>query len=432
MAATNVISVITMSLTSIVTLSSQLQSLILLWKLHMSKMENFNNNLLLRKRSYSLQKMKRARERRINRKKRSCWFKQGRTDLWWQNILTGVAPYETWKKNFRMTCHVFQHLVNELRPYISPDPLSPNCRALSPEKKVAITLYYLKDTGSLSMTANSFGIAVCTASAVIIAVCKAISKFLGPKYIYLPKNQNDMRKKVSEFETKFGMTQAFGCIDGTHVPVRRPLVNSQDYFCYKQYFSLSVQAICDYRGYFMDVECMWPGSVHDAKVFANSSINMKLRNAILPQTFQMPIQSAEKIPNYLIGDPAYPLVPFCMKEYEHCSNNAEVIFNNMLRSARNPIECAFGRLKARWAILTRKVDLKLEAVPSVIYACFVLHNLCEKNKSYVDEEQVKVQIHLMENSENQHKNTPDPIYSVNEAEGSVIRRTLTDLICENI
>ena len=52
---------------------------------------------------------------------------------------------------------------------------------------------------------------------------------------------------------------------------------------------------------------MWPGSVHDAKVFANSAINTKLRNAILPQTFQKPTQKAEKIPNYLIGNPAYPL-----------------------------------------------------------------------------------------------------------------------------
>ena len=90
--------------------------------------------------------------------------------------------------------------------------------------------------------------------------------------------------------------------------------------------------------------------------------------AILPQTFQKPTQKAEKTPNYLIDDPAYPLVPFCMKKYEHCSNNSEVIFNNMLRSAQNPIECAFGRLKARWAILTRKIDLKLEAIPTVIYA----------------------------------------------------------------
>lgn len=421
-----------MSLQSIITLSAQLQGLLVLWKLHMSKMDTLNSNFLLRKRSYLLQKMKRARNRRLLRKKRSCWFKQGRTDLWWQNILTGVAPSETWKKNFRMSSSLFKKLVSDLCIYISPDPLSPNRRALSAEKKVAIALYYLKDTGSLNMTANSFGIAVCTASAVTIEVCKAISKYLGPRYIHLPKNKNDMRQKVSEFEAKFGMTQAFGCIDGTHVPIRRPTVDSQDYFCYKQYFSLSVQATCDYKGYFMDVECQWPGSVHDAKVFANSSINKKLREAKLPQLFQVSTRRAEKIPNYLIGDPAYPLVPFCMKEYEHCSNNAEVIFNNMLRSARNPIECAFGRLKARWAILTKKVDLKLEAIPTVIYACFVLHNICEKYKSCVDEDVVKTQIDLMKRNETEHGNIPDPIYSVNEAEGAVIRRTLTDLICENI
>ncbi|XP_065675573.1 putative nuclease HARBI1 [Hydra vulgaris] len=221
------------------------------------------------------------------------------------------------------------------------------------------------------------------------AVCKAISKNLGPKYLFLSKNQTEMRNKVSGFENKFGMTQVFGCINGTHIPIRRPLTNSQDFFCYKQYFFLSVQAVCDYKGYFMDVECMWPGSVHDAKVFANSSINMKLRNAILPQTFQKPTKKAEKIPNYLIGDPAYPLLLFCIKEYEHCSDNEEVIFNNMLRAARNSIECAFGRLKARWGILTRKVNLKLEAVPTVTYACFVLHNICKKTNSYVDDDLAK-------------------------------------------
>ena len=61
-------------------------------------------------------------------------------------------------------------LVSELSPCVSPDPFSFNTRALSADKKVVITLYYLKDTGSLGMTADTFGIVVCTASTVIISV----------------------------------------------------------------------------------------------------------------------------------------------------------------------------------------------------------------------------------------------------------------------
>ena len=125
----------------------------------------------------------------------------------------------------------------------------------------------------------------------------------------------------------------------------------------------------------MDVECMWPGSVHDAKVFANSSLN---QNDLIPNTLHFPRQNInEIIPNYIIGNPAYPLLPYCIKEYESCSNDTEVIFNSMLRSARNQVECAFGRPKAGWVILTRKIDLKLENVPNLIYACFVLHNFCK-------------------------------------------------------
>ena len=151
----------------------------------------------------------------------------------------------------------FYNLLNEIDAYIKPNPLS------------ALTLYYLKDKGSLSMTANSFGVAINTASVVIYEVCYAICQILGPMYI-------------REFEAKFGLPQAFGCIDGTHIKIKRPVENSQDYFSYKQYFSLGVQAVCHSKGYFRYVECMWPGSVHDVKVFANSGINKKLRDGELP------------------------------------------------------------------------------------------------------------------------------------------------------
>ncbi|KAK2564213.1 putative nuclease HARBI1 [Acropora cervicornis] len=124
-----------------------------------------------------------------------------------------------------------------------------------------------------------------------------------------------MTEKVGEFEAKFGLTQGVGCIDGTHIPIECPSGNSQDFFCYKQCYSLRVPAVCDYKGSFIDVEYSWPGSVHDAKVFGNSSIHAKLRSSKLPSAFQTRFEGSDKILNYLIGDPAYPLLSFCMKEY---------------------------------------------------------------------------------------------------------------------
>ena len=53
-----------------------------------------------------------------------------------------------------------------------------------------------------------------------------------------------------------------------------------------------------------------------------------------------------------------------MKEFPNTWTNEEVIFNNMLRSARNSIECTFGHLKARWQILNKRNDMGLNFIPS--------------------------------------------------------------------
>lgn len=183
----------------------------------------------------------------------------------------------------------------------------------------------------------------------------------------------------------------------------------------------------------MDVECKWPGSEHDAKVLANSSINHKMKTAQkLPKTFITLVSGYEAIPNYLIVDPAYPLTPFCMKEYQTCVTNEEVVFNNMLRSARNQVECAFGRLKVRWGFLTRKVDLKLEMVPTVAYSCFVLHNYCEIKGSCLDDEEVRAQILRHQTEEESLPNVPDPVYSCETSEGEYVRTVLTKYIQLNL
>ena len=57
--------------------------------------------------------------------------------------------------------------LQDIQPFISPNLLSINLRIITAEKKLAITLYYLKDTGSFTMTANSFGVATNTVGLLV-------------------------------------------------------------------------------------------------------------------------------------------------------------------------------------------------------------------------------------------------------------------------
>jgi len=60
--------------------------------------------------------------------------------------------------------------------------------------------------------------------------------------------------------------------------------------------TLNVQGICDYEGKFIDVDCRWPGSVHDANVFSNSTINKMFRDGSLPLLHRSLLLGFDKIP----------------------------------------------------------------------------------------------------------------------------------------
>ena len=89
--------------------------------------------------------------------------------------------------------------------------------------------------------------------------------------------------------------------------------------------------------------------------------------------------------------------------------------------------------------------MKLEIPPTVICACFILHNYCEKNKLYVDEEVVDVdkelvvdvdvdeeivksQIEILKNNEKNYKNISDAIFSFDSGKGTITRKPMTQYI----
>ena len=280
------------------------------------------------------------------------------------------------------------------------------------------------------MTANSFGVSIPTVTCTVRKVCCAIREHLAATYLHMPKDVPSLECLIAGWQQHTGFPMVVGAVDGTHIPIMQPYINSQDYFAYKMKYTINVQGVCHYKGQFIDVDIRWPGGTHDAKVFSYSSINSVLKNHSQPYLCRTILPGRDKVGMLLLGDPAYPLLPHVMKEFATCNTNSQVIFNQMLRDARNAIECAYGRLKARWQILRMPINFKLQDVPLIIFTCFVLHNWCEQHKVAVDDAVVQQQV--QQDRAMQPSTAINKRYTYTSAEGRATRDILKDYFAEQI
>ena len=127
-------------------------------------------------------------------------------------------------------------------------------------------------------------------------------------------------------------------------------MNHTDYYNRKGFYSIITQAVVDYQYRFLDVYTGWPGSVHDARVFAHSSLyKLGVNNRLLPDN-KKSIEGTE-MPLYLIGDSAYPMITWLMKPFPHNGSlSAEQrSFNHRICRARIVVENAFWPAKGQMA-----------------------------------------------------------------------------------
>ncbi|CAM5085083.1 unnamed protein product [Eretmochelys imbricata] len=152
-------------------------------------------------------------------------------------------------------------------------------------------------------------------------------------------------------------------------------VGSQYIHC-KRYFSMVMKALVDHKGRFTNTNVGWPEKVHDARIFRNSGLFEQLQEGTYFPDQKITVGDVE-MPIVILGDSAYPLMPWLMKPYTGSVDSSQELFNYRLSKCRMVVECAFEHLKACWRSLVTWLDLSETNIPIVIAACCVLHNICE-------------------------------------------------------
>ena len=254
--------------------------------------------------------------------------------------------------------------------------------AIPPRQVFACVLRWFAVGGSYNSVCDDFKMARSTMQKYARPVAIAINERFACDQIKWPTGE-ELVAVMDDFRQLCGLPKVAGAIDGTFLEMKSPGNEFKDrYWCYKNKIAILMLAVVDCSGKFIWVDIGRPSSVGDAGAFRSSDLSDLLASRIA-----LPLEHDEVLPcgtilqPYLLGDEAFPLLPYLQRCYEGNINERSVqgMFNRAVINGRRVVEQAFGRLKGRWRILLHKVELRNPSFyADVAQACCALHNYCEE------------------------------------------------------
>nr|XP_022294334.1 putative nuclease HARBI1 [Crassostrea virginica] len=262
-----------------------------------------------------------ADEERERELKRMRVFRDRKNPLDWLDDVEVIERYRL-PRNFLI----------QLVELVKEDVERPTKRnhSLSALTQVLVTVRYLAKGSFFSECGDLHGISRPSVSRCIESVTKSICKRV--ENINFPIGNDAVRTK-HDFYQIAGFPNVLGAVDGSLIPIIAPKDNEPEYVCRKGFHAINVQVVADASLRFTNIVCKWPGSVHDAFIFANSALkdHMDARND-----------------GWLLGDSAYALKKYMMTPKSNPSNQGEENYNSAHSRTRAVVERALGVCKSRF------------------------------------------------------------------------------------
>ncbi|XP_064479664.1 putative nuclease HARBI1 [Ornithodoros turicata] len=243
---------------------------------------------------------------------------------------------------------------------------------LTVEQRVLMALRFYATGAFLGNIAHEeyFATTKGPVSESIHAVSLAVIKNLAPKYLRFPQTPEEKLAVKRGFYEIAGLPGCLGAVDGTAVAIiapsnMDPRFTDGNYYFHKGYHALNLLGICDANRRILHVNARYPGSCHDAAVWAICRIRQ--RASVL-------FDDGE----WLLGDLGYPLEPWLMTPFRNPASHKETAYNRAHSRTRVRIEHCFGVLKMRFRCLRRYRTLHFapDRACNIITGCAVLHNMC--------------------------------------------------------
>jgi hypothetical protein len=273
--------------------------------------------------------------------------------------------------NFRMTKRAVFTLAEILKPHVQKHDTRYRL-AIPVIIRVACTLFKLAQGASLLICLEMFVVGTNTVSKMLRETVHAINDVLRHEIVW-PTGVKFLETQ-NAFKDLCGLPGVVGAIDGTHIAIRKPRHGPADYYYFKSGgYSLNCQAVVDSEKRFLDLFVGMPGSTNDCRVLRRSSLYHRAQQNVLFDVGHV----MEGFSPYLLGDSAYPVLPWLMTPHKNVRNLTvtETLFNQRLRRGRCVVENAFGILKQTFRELLVKSELTVTFLPDVIVCCAILHNL---------------------------------------------------------
>lgn len=228
---------------------------------------------------------------------------------------------------------------------------------------------------SFRSLALRFRVGVSTVSLIVKETCNIIWEVLQNEYLPHPTTDIWLKTAKTYFE-KWNFPNCIGALDGKHIEIKCPSNSGSTYYNYKQFFSISLQALVDADGKLLVIDVGGVGRHSDSGLFRSSLLYSLLEKGELnvPSPTVLP-NTNFKVPYVIVADEGYPLLTYIMRPFPQRNlNDQKRIFNYRLSRARRSVECSFGMLSCKWRILLKPIETDVKTAVSIVKAVCILHN----------------------------------------------------------